>query len=72
MNSEILRTIAKQQARDAQAYADRRRTVRALRLSRRHAVRTDDFVAPLIPDYVDGSFRTDQTASQVPAARTAA
>ncbi len=72
MNPEILRMIAKQQVQDAQARAYRRRTARALRFGRRHAVEIDDFAVPPIPDYVDGSFRTDQVTSKVPVARTAA
>jgi hypothetical protein len=72
MNPEILRTIAKQQVQDAQARANRQRRVRALRTGRRHAVETSNVAVPAIPDYVDGSFRTDQAASHVPAARTAA
>ena len=72
MNPEILRMIAKQQVRDAQVRAYRQRTARALRAGRRHAVVTDDFAIPPIPDYVDGSFRTNHAVSEVPAARTAA
>ncbi|HEX6527757.1 MAG TPA: hypothetical protein VF070_48225 [Streptosporangiaceae bacterium] len=72
MNPEILRMIAKQQVQDAQARADRRRMARTLRFGRRHAAEIGDFAVPPIPDYVDGSFRTDQVASEVPAARTAA
>jgi hypothetical protein len=35
--------------------------------SRRHGrdLPDDDFVIPAIPDYVDGSFRTDRAAGQV-------
>ena len=35
--------------------------------SRRHGrdLPDDDFVVPAVPDYVDGSFRTDRTVGQV-------
>jgi hypothetical protein len=72
MNPEILRTIAKQQVREAQARAERRRMVRTLRIGHRHAAEVGEVAVPRIPDYVDGSFRADQAASQVPAARNAA
>jgi hypothetical protein len=84
MHPEILRELYAQRSRDLQERAHRAglartagRALRALRRSGRVA-EADEFVAPAIPDYVDGSFRTagDETArngqGQVPAARHAA
>jgi len=82
MHPEILRELQAQHSRDLQERAHEAglaRTVsRALRALRRGSHQADEFVAPAIPDYVDGSFRTagDEAAgngqSQVPAARRAA
>ena len=86
MHPEILRELNAQRTRELQDRAHQAslaRTVsRALRALRRHTDPADEFVAPAIPDYVDGSFRTaaDETAgtglgngqSQVPTARHAA
>ena len=78
MHPEILRELNAQRTRELQDRAHQAslaRTVsRALRALRRHTDPADEFVAPAIPDYVDGSFRAtgDQATSQVPAARHAA
>ena len=80
MHPEIMRELHAQRSRDLQERAHRAglartasRALRALRRNRRQA-EADGFVAPAIPDYVDGSFRAtgDQATSQVPAARHAA
>ena len=80
MHPEIMRELHAQRSRDLQQRAHRAglartasRALRALRRNRRQA-EADGFVAPAIPDYVDGSFRTagDEAASRVPAARNAA
>jgi len=72
MHPEILREMQAQRSRDLQGIAHEAvlaRTVsRALRTLRRGSHHADEFVAPAIPDYVDGSFRTaaDEAASEVP------
>jgi len=84
MHPEIMRELHAQRSRDLQERAHRAglartasRALRALRRNRRQA-EADGFVAPAIPDYVDGSFRTagDKAGSavqgHVPAARRAA
>ena len=84
MHPEILRELHAQRSRDLQEQAHQAglaRTVsRALRALRRNGrvAEADEFVAPAIPDYVDGSFRTagNEAAGngqgKVPAARHAA
>ena len=81
MHPEILRTINAQRGRELRDRAHRARLVRMALRSRRHGhdLPDDDFVVPAIPDYADGSFRTEQAVSQVtseagqvPAARSAA
>lgn len=76
MHPEILRELTAQRGRDLRQQAHSAQVVRSLRMLRRsHQVdAADEFVVPAIPDYVDGSFRTDrdETASRVPAARNAA
>ena len=88
MHPEILRELHSQHNRDLRERAHRahraRTAIQALRAMRRgtHVAEADEFVVPVIPDYVDGSFQTtgDQAAgsapgkgqSQVPAARHAA
>jgi hypothetical protein len=77
MNPEIMLQIAAQQAQDRRDQADRNRIARtlarALRGGQRRTVESDGFVAPAIPDYVDGSFHgASEAASPVPAARSAA
>lgn len=82
MNPEILRQIASQQISDQRARARRDRVARtlarALRGGHRHETESDGFVAPMVPDFVDGTFReaagsvSTEADSAVPAARTAA
>jgi hypothetical protein len=76
MNPEILRQIAALQIRDQRARATRDRVARtlakALRGGNLGVVESDGFVAPVIPDYVDGSFAHAEAQVGVPAARTAA
>lgn len=82
MHPEILRAMNIQCGRELQERAHRSRLARIAIRSRRqhgHDLPDDDYVIPSIPDYVDGSFRTDRAvgqvtseAGQVPAARNAA
>jgi hypothetical protein len=81
MHPEILRAMNIQRGRELRDRAHRARLVRMVIRSRRHGhdLPDDDFVIPAIPDYADGTFRTDQAVSQVaseagqvPAARNAA
>lgn len=76
MNPEIMFQIASQQVQDRRARARRdgvaRMLAKALR-GRRAAAQEPGFVAPAVPDYVDGSFQTAAaTQAAVPAARIAA
>jgi hypothetical protein len=78
MHPEILRQLGAQRGRDLRERAQRaqlaRTTSRTLRARRHGTEETGGFVAPAIPDYVDGSFRAaeEQAVSHVPAARHAA
>ena len=76
MHPEILRELNAQRGRDLRERAHRAHLARTLRTLRHsHQVdEADEFVAPAIPDYIDGSFRADrdEAASGVPAARNAA
>jgi len=82
MHPEILRELTSQRGREMRAQAHRAmqaRMARAARRGGRTRDKADEFVVPAIPDYVDGSFRTDQadghSASQpggLPADRRAA
>ena len=67
MHPEILRQINDQRGRELRERAHRARLVRTAIRSRRHGrdLPDDDFVVPAVPDYVDGSFRTDQAVGQV-------
>jgi len=67
MHPEILRELSAQRGRDLREQAHRGRLARMAIRSRRHGrdLPDDDFVVPAIPDYVDGSFRTDRAVSQV-------
>jgi hypothetical protein len=69
MHPEILRQLTAQRGREMQAQARRARLARIAIRGRRHGheLPDDDFVIPAIPDYVDGSFRTEP-ASTAPAA----
>ena len=83
MHPEILRELSAQRGREMQARAQRASLTRAASRVRRALRRgtggsggAEDFVLPAIPDYVDGSFRTDEKAASqsghVPAGRHAA
>ena len=76
MHPEILRELSAQRGRDLRERAHRAQLARTAsqgrRALRRHARHLDGaaaFVVPAIPDYVDGSFRSE---AAVPAARRAA
>ena len=75
MHPEILRELTAQRGRDLRERAHRAQLARTAskgrRAIRRHArhLNDDAFVVPAIPDYVDGSFRSE---AAVPAARRAA
>ena len=79
MHPEIMRELTAQHGRDLRERAQRaqraRTAGRALRGLRRRGDGDGDgeFVAPAIPDYVDGSFQAagDEAASHVPAAHRA-
>jgi hypothetical protein len=72
MNPEILRQIASQQISDQRARAHRDRVARtlarALRGGHRHEAESDGFVAPAIPDFVDGSFAETGAADSMSSA----
>jgi hypothetical protein len=76
MHPEILRELNAQRGRDLRERADRAHLARTASQGRRairrhagHLGEVDAFVVPAIPDYVDGSFRSE---APVPAARRAA
>jgi hypothetical protein len=85
MHPEILRELTAQRGRDMRARARQaklaRMASRAARADRRRRGRADEadgFVVPAIPDYVDGSFRTEPAddkaateAGQAPASHAA-
>jgi len=83
MHPEIYRELISQRGRDMREQAHRAhlaKMVSRLRRSGRRGAATEPgvFIIPAIPDYVDGSFRTEPAqdqvtseASQVPAARHA-
>lgn len=64
MHPEILRQLTAQRGRDLREQASHATAIRAarksLRAMRRGTAAADEFVMPDIPDYVDGSFRTDE------------
>ena len=83
MHPEFARELTDQRGREMRARAHQARLARiAIRIGRRRRHQpdeTDGFALPAIPDYVDGSFRTEpagQTApseaGQAPAAHHAA
>ena len=76
MHPEILRELTAQRGRDLRERSQRAHLARtasqgrrAIRRQARHLDEADAFVVPAIPDYVDGSFRSE---AAVPAARRAA
>ncbi len=67
MHPEILRQINIQRGQELRERAHRARLARMAIRGRRHGrdLPDDDFVVPAVPDYVDGSFRTDRAVGQV-------
>jgi len=67
MHPEILRAMSDQRGQEMRDGAPRSRLARMAIGGRRHGrdLPDDDFVVPAVPDYVDGSFRTDQAVGQV-------
>jgi hypothetical protein len=71
MHPEIYRAMSDQRGQELRESAHRSRLARMAIRGRRHGRRhgrdlpDDDFVVPAVPDYVDGSFRTDQAVGQV-------
>jgi hypothetical protein len=67
MHPEILRAMNAQRSHEMQERAHQSRLARMAIRGRRHRrnLPDDDFVVPAVPDYVDGSFRTDQAVGQV-------
>ena len=67
MHPDILRELISQRGREMREQAHRARLVRMSRRSRhvRDLPPDDEIVIPAIPDYVDGSFRTEPAADQV-------
>jgi hypothetical protein len=67
MHPDILRELTSQRGREMRERAHRARLVRMIRSSRhvRDLPPDDEIVIPVIPDYVDGSFRTEPAADQV-------
>jgi hypothetical protein len=67
MHPEILRELSAQRGRELRDRAHRARLAKIAIRGRRHGrdLPDDDFVIPAIPDYVDGSFRTDRAVGQV-------
>ena len=75
MHPEILRELSAQRGREMRAQAHQsmlvRMAVRARRRGRDLPDQADGLVLPAIPDYVDGSFRTEP-ADEAAASGTAA
>jgi hypothetical protein len=69
MHPEFLRELSVQRGREMRERAHRARLVRMLRSSRhgRDLPPEPEIVIPVIPDYVDGSFRTEPAVDQVAA-----
>jgi hypothetical protein len=67
MHPEILRAMNDQRGRELRERAHRSRLAKMAIRGRRHGrdLPDDDFTVPAVPDYVDGSFRTDQAVCQV-------
>ena len=62
MHPEILRLMTEQRGREMRARAHQARLVKMVRSARRGrdlVDETDNFVLPPVPDYVDGTFRTE-------------
>lgn len=68
MHPDFLREMQIQRSRELRERAHRSRLVRMIRSSRRvRALPEDEVVIPAIPDYVDGSFRTEPAVDQAAA-----
>jgi hypothetical protein len=68
MHPDFLRELIDQRGREMRERARRAGLARMIRSSRRGRARPDDEIAiPAIPDYVDGSFRTEPAIDQVAA-----
>ena len=69
MHPEILRELTAQRGREMRARAHQGRLARiAIRVGRRRPNQPDQadrFVLPAVPDYVDGSFRTEPAGEAV-------
>lgn len=59
MHPEILRLINDQRGHELRTRAHQARLARMIKSVRRGRGLEDEFVLPPIPDYVDGSFRTE-------------
>jgi hypothetical protein len=75
MHPDIMGEMIRQRSTERQEEARKTNLARALRKTLRQRSRTegrDTFVAPPVPDYVDGTFRTtENTGSHAPAGRGA-
>ena len=75
MHPYVMGEVIRQRSAERQAEARQTNLVRTLRRALRQRSRTegqDTFVAPPIPDYVDGTFHTTENAgSHAPAGRGA-
>ena len=67
MHPDILRELISQRSREMREQAHGARLARMIRSSRhvRDLPPDDEVVIPAVPDYVDGSFRTEPAADQV-------
>jgi hypothetical protein len=69
MHPELLRELNNHRGREMRERAHRARLVRMIRSSRhgRDLPPDEEIVIPAIPDYVDGSFRTEPAVEKVAA-----
>ena len=64
MHPEILRMMNDQRGHELRTRAHQARLARMIKSVRRgRGLAVDEFVCPPIPDYVDGSFRTEGTGA---------
>jgi hypothetical protein len=67
MHPDVMRELIDQRGRELRSQVGQARLASSLRKAlrrRRHGGAADTFVAPAIPDYVDGTFRTDDQPAQ--------
>ena len=67
MHPEIMRELSAQRGREMRARAHQARLVQIAIRGRRRGrspAEADGFVLPAVPDYVDGSFRTEGAAER--------